>query len=164
MLFCLLTHLINKTLPAWLPLLSEIYFFNILFIYERQREREAQRHRQREKQTPCREPDAGLDPQSPGSGPGLKAALNHWATLAALNKIFFKRKQTHHLGFSFPDIFSYLPLISLHGPVHWDAKKSPNHKSFSMFTYPLYSHLAFQLFFSQIYYSWCKCYIFKLNI
>ena len=41
-----------------------------------QRERERQRHRQREKQAPCRKPDVELDPGSPGSGPGLKAALN----------------------------------------------------------------------------------------
>ena len=46
------------------------------------RERERQRHRQREKQAPCREPDAGLDPGSPGSRPELKAALNHLATQA----------------------------------------------------------------------------------
>ena len=32
---------------------------------------------QREKQAPCREPDVGLNPRSPGSRPGLKAALNH---------------------------------------------------------------------------------------
>ncbi|XP_072690185.1 tRNA wybutosine-synthesizing protein 3 homolog isoform X1 [Canis lupus baileyi] len=38
----------------------------------RERERERQRHRQREKQAPCREPDVGLDPGSPGSGPGLQ--------------------------------------------------------------------------------------------
>ena len=44
---------------------------------ERERERERQRHGQREEQAPCREPDAGLDPRSPGSRPGLKAALNH---------------------------------------------------------------------------------------
>ena len=44
---------------------------------ERERERERQRHRQREKQAPCREPDVGLDPGSPESRPGLKAALNH---------------------------------------------------------------------------------------
>ena len=37
---------------------------------------ERERHRQREKQAPCREPDMGLDPRSPGSGLGLKAALN----------------------------------------------------------------------------------------
>ena len=43
---------------------------------ERERERERQRHRQREKQAPCREPDVGLDPGSPGSCPGLQAALN----------------------------------------------------------------------------------------
>ena len=38
-------------------------------------ERERQRHRQ-EKQAPCKEPDVELDPGSPGSGPGLKVALN----------------------------------------------------------------------------------------
>ena len=43
---------------------------------ERERERERQRHRQKEKQALCREPDMGLDPGTPGSGPGLKAALN----------------------------------------------------------------------------------------
>ena len=32
-----------------------------------------QRHRQREKQAPCRDPDAGLDPRTPGSRPGPKA-------------------------------------------------------------------------------------------
>ena len=41
-----------------------------------QKEIERQRHRQREKQAPCRAPDAGLNPRTPGSGPGLKAALN----------------------------------------------------------------------------------------
>ena len=38
-----------------------------------ERERERQRHRRREKQAPCREPDAGLDPRTPGSCPGPKA-------------------------------------------------------------------------------------------
>ena len=47
-----------------------LFFKNILFIYERERER--QRPRQREKQAPCREPDVGLNPRSPGSGPGPK--------------------------------------------------------------------------------------------
>ena len=48
-------------------------FFKILFIHERHRDRE----RQREKQAPCREPHVGLNPESPGSHPGLKVALNH---------------------------------------------------------------------------------------
>ena len=51
--------------------------------------RERQTHRQREKQVPCKEPDVGLDPGAPGSGPGLKAALNHRATQTALI-IYFK--------------------------------------------------------------------------
>ena len=38
-----------------------------------QRETERQRHRQREKQTPCREPNVGFDPRSPGSCPRPKA-------------------------------------------------------------------------------------------
>ena len=55
----------------------------------RDRERERQRHRQREreKQAPCREPEVGLDPRSPGSRPGLKAALNQ-ATRAAPFPVF----------------------------------------------------------------------------
>ena len=36
-------------------------------------ERERQRHRRREKQAPCREPNVGLDPGTPGSHPGPKA-------------------------------------------------------------------------------------------
>ena len=50
---------------------------------ERERERERQRHRQKEKQASCREPDVGLNLGSPGSRPGLKAVLNHWAIRAA---------------------------------------------------------------------------------
>ena len=65
----------------------------ILFIHnrhtERERERERQRHRQREKQAPCREPDGGLDPGSPGSRPGLKAVLNRRASGAALGLGFY---------------------------------------------------------------------------
>ena len=37
------------------------------------RDRGRQRHRQREKQAPCKEPDVGLDPRTPGSHPELKA-------------------------------------------------------------------------------------------
>ena len=56
-------------------LLASPFFFKD-FIYLFIRERERQRPRQREKQAPCREPDVGLEPGSPGSCPGLKAALN----------------------------------------------------------------------------------------
>ena len=50
-----------------------LFFLKILFIYSWETQRERQRHRQREKQAPCREPDAGLDPATPGSHPGPKA-------------------------------------------------------------------------------------------
>ena len=44
-----------------------------MIVTHRERERERQRHRQREKQAPCREPDVGFDPGSPGSRPWPKA-------------------------------------------------------------------------------------------
>ena len=44
---------------------------------ERERERERHRHRQGEKQAPCSEHNVGLNSGSPGSDPGLKAALSH---------------------------------------------------------------------------------------
>ena len=50
----------------------------------RERERERQRHRQREKQAPCREPNVGLDPGSPGSRPGPKVALPYDPAIALL--------------------------------------------------------------------------------
>ena len=40
------------------------------------RDRDRERQREKEKQAPCRQPDMGLDPRSPGSHPGPKAALN----------------------------------------------------------------------------------------
>ena len=51
-------------------LFLKILFYLFMRGTERERERERQRHRQGEKQTPCREPDMGLDPGSPGSPPG----------------------------------------------------------------------------------------------
>ena len=50
--------------------------FIYLFMTQRERERERGRHRQREKQAPRREPNMGLDPESPGSHPGPKAVPN----------------------------------------------------------------------------------------
>ena len=49
------------------------FFKDFIYLLMRDREREKQRHREREKQAPCREPDVGLEPGSPGSRPGLKA-------------------------------------------------------------------------------------------
>ena len=44
-----------------------------MIVTERERERQRHRQREREKQAPCREPDVGLDPRTPGSRPGPKA-------------------------------------------------------------------------------------------
>ena len=51
----------------------KIFFKDFIYLLMRDRERERGRDRQRETQAPCREPDVGLDPGSPGSGPGPKA-------------------------------------------------------------------------------------------
>ena len=53
------------------------YYFKVfIYVFTRDTEREAET-RQREKQAPCREPEAGLDPGTPGSCPGLQA---DWTT------------------------------------------------------------------------------------
>ena len=55
----------------------KVFVFFKDFIYSFMRDTgQRQRHRQREKQAPCREPNVGLDPGTPGSHPGLKAVLN----------------------------------------------------------------------------------------
>ena len=41
------------------------------------RDRERENEREREKQAPCKEPDVGLDPGSPGSCSGPKAGASH---------------------------------------------------------------------------------------
>ena len=49
-----------------------VYFFffkGFIHLFMRDRERK----RQREKQAPCREPDVGVDPGTPGSHPRRKA-------------------------------------------------------------------------------------------
>ena len=66
-----------------------IFLKNVLFIH---RDREKQTHRQREKRASFREPDVGFNPGTPGSGPGLQAALNRCATGAAQN-VFYYRKE-----------------------------------------------------------------------
>ena len=55
-----------------------IFYFLKYFIYLTEAEiaKESTSGEEREKQVPYRKPDVGLDPGSPGSGPGLKVALN----------------------------------------------------------------------------------------
>ena len=56
----------------------------------RDTEGEGQRHRQREKQAPCREPDAGLEPRTPGSRPEPKAdaqLLSHPGVPGLISKL-----------------------------------------------------------------------------
>ena len=57
---------------------SHYYFLkDFLFIHERHRE--SQRHRQREeKEAPRKEPDAGLDPRTPGSHPEPPRRPSHY--------------------------------------------------------------------------------------
>ena len=53
-------------------LILNIFFKDFIYLFMRDTERR-QRHRQREKQSPCREPDVGLDPGALGSHPEPKA-------------------------------------------------------------------------------------------
>ena len=54
-----------------------IYLFIYLFMRDTERGREGEAGSMQGAQCgPCREPDVGLDPGCPGSGPGLKVVLN----------------------------------------------------------------------------------------
>ena len=65
---------------------SPFFFLVILFIHERHRKSERQRHRRREKQAPCKEPDVGLNPETPGSCPELKAGAQLLSHPGVLDK------------------------------------------------------------------------------
>ena len=54
-------------------MISSFFLKDFIYLFMRDTERERQRHRQREKQTPCREPEVGLDPETPGLCPKPKA-------------------------------------------------------------------------------------------
>ena len=56
------------------------------------RDTERQRHRQSEKQAPYGEPDAGLDPRTPGSRPGPKAYAQPLSHAGAPRTTIFQRK------------------------------------------------------------------------
>ena len=58
----------------------------------RDTERERQRHRQREKHVPCREPDMGLDPRTPGSSPGPKGGAKLLSLLDCPATGFLRRE------------------------------------------------------------------------
>ena len=47
-----------------------------LFMRDTERERSRDIGREREKQAPCRKPNVGLDPWTPGSHPGPRQVLN----------------------------------------------------------------------------------------
>ena len=64
------------------------FIFKKYCAYLFMRDTERERGRGRKKQAPCREPDVGLDPGTPGSGPGPKAALNRQATRAVCVSVF----------------------------------------------------------------------------
>eukprot|EP00071_Canis_lupus_P038742 XP_022272299.1 uncharacterized protein LOC102151387 isoform X3 [Canis lupus familiaris] len=60
---------VSKTDPSPKREAPTMILFNVVFALRRER----QRHRQREKQAPCRGPDVGLNPGTPGSRPEPKA-------------------------------------------------------------------------------------------
>ena len=64
-----------------------------LFMRDTHTHTQRHRHRQREKQASCREPDAGLDPRSPGSHPRPQVAPNCCATWAALHVCFLRMQK-----------------------------------------------------------------------
>ena len=65
--------------PPFTEWVSRVYLFKKYFIYlfMSNTKRERLRHRQREKQTPCKEPHAGLDLRSRDHALSQRQTLNH---------------------------------------------------------------------------------------
>ena len=81
-----------------------IFFKGFTYLFMKGTERERQRHRQRLKQAPCGEPDAGLNPRTPGSCPELKAdaqPLSHPG--APILQFYFMFAQSLSLEPTVPD-------------------------------------------------------------
>ena len=87
------------TLPSWAGgFWVFVFILKVFFLYSWETQRERQRHRQRERQAPCREPDAGLDPGTPGSRPVPKAdaqQLSHPGILKIIFETIFPLLQFH---------------------------------------------------------------------
>ena len=77
-----------------------------------ERDRERQRHRRREKEASCQEPNVELDPETPGSRPGLKAGA----------------KPLSHPGIPFQVGFDNTTGIILRRPplTQWASHSAPN--------------------------------------
>ena len=79
--------------------------------------RHTHRGRERSRQAPCREPDAGLDPETPGSHPGPKAGakpLSHPGIPIFLSNLYTQHEtQTHN------------PEIESHAPTTTEPARSP---------------------------------------
>ena len=69
-------------------------FLRFIYLFMRDRDTERQRHRQREKQAPCGEPDARLDPRTPGSRPGPKADAPPLSHLGAVSYTHLRAHET----------------------------------------------------------------------
>ena len=124
----LLCRKASRIIPCLGPLVSTylstffIFLRFYLFIHDRHRKRERERERE---MAPCMEPDMGLNPGSPGSHPGLKVALNHWATRAAHLSTFLRNPTLSWWGLGQDD---------LHPPGFcWTiGKELPNGKALSL--------------------------------
>ena len=68
-----------KPCRVFLKIWILFYFLNIYLFIQREQDR-GRDTGQRANQAPCRKPEAGLNPGSLGSHPGLQAALNRCAT------------------------------------------------------------------------------------
>ena len=65
-----------------------ILFFLRFYLFTHETHRERQRHIQGEKQAPCREPDVGLDPRTPGPHHEPKADAQPLSHLGASSHVF----------------------------------------------------------------------------
>ena len=83
---------IKSQMLIWLshPGVPNLIFLKILFNYERHREKG--RDIDRGKQPPCRKPDVGLDPTSPGWHPGAEGGTKLLSSLGLPSNLILKHR------------------------------------------------------------------------
>ena len=118
-------NLLCPFLPGPPNLLSLFFFKDFIYLLMRDTERKRQRHRQREKQAPCKEPDAGLHPRTPGSPPEPKTdaqPLSHSGTPSLFFLNFHLGLSKAHISAPFPSSSNFHDLC----PSHMHPISPPN--------------------------------------
>ena len=110
--------------------LKDFFFKDFIYLFMRDPERKRQRHREEEEQVPCREPDAELDPRTPGSCPEPKADAQLLSHPGIPEKLYKKLTALDSPGW---------------GPTHTRNRAGRRLSSFTLLEFQQYEYIVYSL-------------------